>query len=71
METIEQQAHQAFGSLLMLGGRVDDLLGGRRALVLGLAGFAGSSAIGGAADSFVVVVAARALQGTVVPGEGA
>jgi EmrB/QacA subfamily drug resistance transporter len=53
----------AFGSLLLLGGRVSDLFGRRRALVIGLAGFAVASAAGGAAPSFGVLVAARAVQG--------
>jgi MFS family permease len=38
-----------FGSLLLLGGRLSDTFGRRRTLVIGLLGFAGISAIGGAA----------------------
>ncbi len=53
----------AFGSLLLLGGRLSDLWGRRRALVLGLVGFALASAVGGAAHSFLVLVSARAAQG--------
>ncbi|WP_229715261.1 MFS transporter [Subtercola lobariae] len=53
----------AFGSLLLLGGRLSDLIGRRRAFIIGLIGFAGASALGGAADSFGTLVAARALQG--------
>jgi EmrB/QacA subfamily drug resistance transporter len=53
----------AFGSLLLLGGRIGDLFGRKRTLVAGLIGFAVASAIGGAAQSFDVLVAARALQG--------
>src|SRR4051812_41124318 len=53
----------AFGSLLLLGGRISDLFGRKWALVAGLIGFATASAIGGAAQSFGVLVAARALQG--------
>jgi EmrB/QacA subfamily drug resistance transporter len=53
----------AFGSLLLLGGRFGDLFGRKRAFVIGLLGFAGASALGGFADSFGVLVAARALQG--------
>ncbi|HYF28484.1 MAG TPA: MFS transporter [Baekduia sp.] len=53
----------AFGSLLLLGGRISDLFGRKRAFVLGLLGFAAASALGGAAPSFGVLVAARALQG--------
>ena len=53
----------AFGSLLLLGGRLSDLWGRRRALYIGLAGFAVASAVGGTARSFSVLVAARAVQG--------
>ncbi|MFE1319538.1 MFS transporter [Kitasatospora phosalacinea] len=53
----------AFGSLLLLGGRVADLVGRKAVFVAGLVGFAGASAIGGAANSFGMLVAARALQG--------
>lgn len=53
----------AFGSLLLLGGRLSDLIGRKRAFIIGLIGFALASALGGAADSFGVLVAARALQG--------
>ncbi len=53
----------AFGSLLLLGGRIGDLFGRKRAFVVGLGGFAGASALGGLAQSFEVLVAARALQG--------
>jgi len=53
----------AFGSLLLLGGRVSDLIGRKRAFMIGLVGFALASALGGAADSFGLLVAARALQG--------
>ncbi|WP_216588901.1 MFS transporter [Streptomyces brasiliscabiei] len=53
----------AFGGLLLLGGRISDLLGRRRAFVIGLAGFAVASALGGAASSSGTLFAARALQG--------
>src|SRR4029079_3514220 len=53
----------AFGSLLLLGGRLGDLFGRKWTFVVGLIGFAGASAFGGAAQSFGVLVAARALQG--------
>src|SRR4051794_29427485 len=53
----------AFGGLLLLAGRVADLVGRKRTLLIGLAGFAVASALGGAAQSFGVLVAARALQG--------
>jgi EmrB/QacA subfamily drug resistance transporter len=53
----------AFGSLLLLGGRLSDLFGRRRTLVTGLVGFALASAVGGAAQSFTILIAARAVQG--------
>jgi len=53
----------AFGSLLLLGGRIADLFGRKRTFIAGLVGFAAASAFGGAAESFAVLVAARALQG--------
>jgi EmrB/QacA subfamily drug resistance transporter len=53
----------AFGSLLLLGGRVSDLIGRKRTFLIGLVGFALASALGGAAASFELLVAARALQG--------
>src|SRR3954471_12519988 len=53
----------AFGSLLLLGGRLGDLFGRKRTFVAGLLGFAAASAVGGAAGSFGVLVAARAAQG--------
>ncbi|WP_345068563.1 MFS transporter [Leifsonia kafniensis] len=53
----------AFGSLLLFGGRLSDLVGRKRMFIIGLIGFAGASALGGAAGSFGVLVGARALQG--------
>ena len=53
----------AFGSLLLLGGRLSDLIGRKRTFIIGLIGFAVASALGGAASSFELLVAARALQG--------
>ncbi|MFK0023500.1 MFS transporter [Streptomyces sp. NPDC090798] len=53
----------AFGSLLLLGGRIADLFGRKITFLVGLAGFAGASALGGAADSFGMLVGARAGQG--------
>src|SRR6266566_5209606 len=53
----------AFGSLLLLGGRLGDMFSRKRVFIIGLAGFALSSALGGAAQSFEMLVAARALQG--------
>src|SRR5215217_972552 len=53
----------AFGSLLLLGGRIADLFGRKWTFIAGLIGFAGASALGGAAQSFSLLVGARALQG--------
>ena len=53
----------AFGGLLLLGGRLSDLVGRRRMLIIGLVGFAAASAVGGAANSFAVLVIGRGAQG--------
>ncbi len=53
----------AFGSLLLLGGKLGDLFGRKWTFIAGLIGFAAASAIGGLAQSFGMLVAARALQG--------
>ncbi|MFB7843757.1 MFS transporter [Microbacterium sp. NPDC056052] len=53
----------AFGSLLLIGGRLSDYFGRRRMLAIGLAGFALASALGGFADAFGTLLAARVLQG--------
>src|ERR1700754_3779452 len=53
----------AFGSLLLLGGKLGDLFGRKWTLIAGLVGFSVASAIGGLAQSFTVLVAARTLQG--------
>jgi EmrB/QacA subfamily drug resistance transporter len=53
----------AFGSLLLLGGRIGDLFGRKWVFIAGLGGFAIASAVGGAAQSFGMLVAARAAQG--------
>ena len=53
----------AFGSLLLLGGRLGDIFSRKRVFVVGLVGFALASALGGAATSFGMLVAARTLQG--------
>jgi EmrB/QacA subfamily drug resistance transporter len=53
----------AFGSLLLLGGRLADLLGRKVTFLTGLAGFAGVSAIGGASVNFAMLITARACQG--------
>src|SRR3984885_3155128 len=53
----------AFGSLLLVGGRLGAMYNRKWVFITGLIGFAVSSAIGGAAGSFVILVTARALQG--------
>jgi EmrB/QacA subfamily drug resistance transporter len=53
----------AFGSLLLLGGRLADLIGRRTTFIVGIIGFAGASALGGAATSFPMLVTARTIQG--------
>ncbi|HWJ86089.1 MAG TPA: MFS transporter, partial [Cellulomonas sp.] len=53
----------AFGGLLLLGGRVADYMGRKRAFIIGLVGFAVASAIGGAALNEAMLFGARALQG--------
>lgn len=52
-----------YGGLLLLGGRMSDLIGRRRALLIGLTGFALASALGGAATSGAMLLTGRALQG--------
>jgi MFS family permease len=42
----------AFGSLLLLGGRLADMVGRKRMFLIGLVGFAAASAVGGAAVNF-------------------
>ena len=53
----------AFGSLLLLGGKLGDLFGRKWTLIGGLVGFSIASAIGGLAQSFGALVTARTLQG--------
>ncbi|MCT9003458.1 MFS transporter [Streptomyces rhizosphaerihabitans] len=53
----------AFGGLLLLGGRIADLVGRKRTFVIGLIGFAVASGIGGAATTSGMLFGARALQG--------
>jgi EmrB/QacA subfamily drug resistance transporter len=53
----------AFGSLLLLGGRLADLIGRKIVFLTGVVGFAGASALAGAAQNFDVLVSGRALQG--------
>jgi MFS family permease len=52
-----------FGNLLLLGGRLADLFGRKLILITGLVGFAVASAVGGTAQSFTTLIAARAVQG--------
>lgn len=53
----------AFGGLLLLGGRVADHIGRKRAFLIALMGFAAASAVGGASVNLGMLVAARAAQG--------
>ena len=53
----------AFGSLLLPGGKLAGILGRKLTFIAGLIGFAAASAVGGAAVSFSMLVAARACQG--------
>ncbi|KND30165.1 MFS transporter [Streptomyces acidiscabies] len=53
----------AFGSLLLLGGRIADLFGRKVAFLVGVGGFAAASALAGAATNFEVLVVGRTLQG--------
>ncbi|MGW0178422.1 MFS transporter [Nocardia sp. NPDC003345] len=53
----------AFGSLLLLGGRLSDLFGRRNTFIIGLIGFSVASAVGGAATNFEMLVGARVGQG--------
>lgn len=53
----------AFAGLLLVGGRVADRIGRKRAFLIALAGFAAASAVGGAATNLGMLVAARAAQG--------
>jgi MFS family permease len=52
----------AFGSLLLLGGRIGDIFGRKRTLMVGLIGFAGASALGGASLNFPMLVTARTIR---------
>ncbi|NDH99151.1 MAG: MFS transporter, partial [Actinobacteria bacterium] len=53
----------AFGSLLLLGGRIADFVGRKKIFIIGLLGFAGASALGGIAHNQELLFASRALQG--------
>ncbi len=53
----------AFGSLLLLGGRIADLFGRKRVFLIGVVGFAAASAFGGAAQNFGMLLTGRVIQG--------
>jgi len=53
----------AFGALLLLGGRIGDLWGRRRAFQAGIVIFTAASLAGGLASSIEMLIAARAMQG--------
>jgi EmrB/QacA subfamily drug resistance transporter len=53
----------AFGGLLLLGGRIADFMGRKKAFIIGLIGFGVASAIGGLAQNQGELFGARALQG--------
>ncbi len=52
-----------FGGFLLLGGRIGDYMGRKKAFLIGLLGFAGASLIGGFAVDQQMLFGARALQG--------
>src|SRR5436305_1744629 len=52
-----------FAGLLLLGGRIADVIGRRRAFQIGLVGFAVASLIAGVAPNLGVLIAGRAMQG--------
>jgi EmrB/QacA subfamily drug resistance transporter len=52
-----------FGGLLLLGGRLSDMVGPKRTLIAGVIGFALASAVGGASQGLVMLIVARGLQG--------
>ncbi|HZC72855.1 MAG TPA: MFS transporter [Jatrophihabitans sp.] len=53
----------AFGSLLLIGGRIADIVGRKWVFIIGMVGFALASAVGGAAVDVGMLIAARAVQG--------
>src|SRR5688500_1184426 len=53
----------AFGGLLLLAGRIGDLIGHRRVFLIGLAVFTAASLAGGLAQSQGMLIAARFVQG--------
>jgi EmrB/QacA subfamily drug resistance transporter len=52
-----------FGGLLLLGGRISDMIGPKRTLIIGVVGFAAASALGGASQTTGMLIGARGLQG--------
>jgi EmrB/QacA subfamily drug resistance transporter len=52
-----------FGGFLLLGGRIGDYVGRKKAFLIGLVGFAGASLLGGFAQNQQMLFGARALQG--------
>ncbi len=53
----------AFGGLLLLGGRMGDILGRRRMFIVGLSLFTLGSFLAGIAPNFALLLAGRAIQG--------
>ena len=53
----------AFAGLVLVGGRIADYTGRKRAYLVAVSGFAAASAVGGAATSGAMLIAARAVQG--------
>jgi EmrB/QacA subfamily drug resistance transporter len=53
----------AFGSLLLLGGKLADVVGRKVMFLTGMTGFAAASAVGGASVNFAMLISARAVQG--------
>jgi len=52
-----------FGGFLLLGGRIGDYMGRKKAFLIGLVGFASASLLGGFAQNQQMLFGARALQG--------
>lgn len=52
-----------FGGLLLLGGRIGDYMGRKKAFLIGLIGFAAASLLGGFSTTQYMLFGARALQG--------
>ena len=55
--------HLGVRRLLLLGGRIGDMIGPKRVLMIGVVGFALASALGGASQTTGMLIGARALQG--------